>query len=170
MIYKKKKWRKYTKVVRIKKQHYDYFKRIQGEKSLSAVLEEIIEKGVCLQKPKVCYFCNSEKILYGRSLSSGYVLCLKCGLVKKYLKEIMMDIKLYENPWLEERKLEIKNLKEKLTKKFGEKCCHCGTKGYMTLDHIIPQLFNGSDDEENLQLLCPSCNSAKGIGLTEYEL
>ena len=38
----------------------------------------------------------------------------------------------------------------------------------MTIDHIIPQSMDGSDDPENLQLLCGACNSTKGDRPQEY--
>ena len=38
----------------------------------------------------------------------------------------------------------------------------------MTIDHIIPQSQEGSDDPENLQLLCGACNSTKGDRPQEY--
>lgn len=31
------------------------------------------------------------------------------------------------------------------------------------LDHIMPLALGGSSDDENLQLLCPTCNVAKGM-------
>ena len=33
----------------------------------------------------------------------------------------------------------------------------------MTVDHIVPQSKMGSDHVDNLQLLCPACNSIKGV-------
>ena len=32
----------------------------------------------------------------------------------------------------------------------------------MTVDHVIPQSKSGSDQLDNLQLLCAACNSMKG--------
>lgn len=37
----------------------------------------------------------------------------------------------------------------------------------MTIDHIVPRSKGGTDDSDNLQLLCGACNSAKGIGTQE---
>lgn len=38
----------------------------------------------------------------------------------------------------------------------------------MTIDHIIPRSRGGTDDPENLQLLCAACNSMKGNRSQEY--
>ena len=38
----------------------------------------------------------------------------------------------------------------------------------MTIDHIIPRSKDGTDDPENLQLLCGACNSMKGDRSQEY--
>jgi 5-methylcytosine-specific restriction endonuclease McrA len=41
-------------------------------------------------------------------------------------------------------------------------CAYCQASDYIAIDHIIPISRGGSDDLENLQFLCRSCNSSKG--------
>ena len=45
----------------------------------------------------------------------------------------------------------------------GFKCLHCDKPTDLTIDHIIPLVKGGTNDLENLQTLCRSCNSRKGI-------
>jgi 5-methylcytosine-specific restriction endonuclease McrA len=40
-------------------------------------------------------------------------------------------------------------------------CQQCGNEGD-SVDHIVPRSQGGTDDDENLQLLCRTCNSSKG--------
>lgn len=42
------------------------------------------------------------------------------------------------------------------------KCQCCGSTEHLTIDHIIPLARGGSNDLDNLQILCRSCNSRKG--------
>jgi 5-methylcytosine-specific restriction endonuclease McrA len=43
----------------------------------------------------------------------------------------------------------------------GGMCQMCGNEGD-SVDHILPRILGGTDDDYNLQLLCRSCNSSKG--------
>ena len=62
---------------------------------------------------------------------------------------------LYSSPAL--TKSQRKNLLEKL----GKKCVECGAKTKLQIDHKIPRSMGGTNDDENLQVLCASCNSRK---------
>ena len=46
--------------------------------------------------------------------------------------------------------------------KDGYQCVHCGTRDNLTVDHIHPVSSGGTNDPDNLQTLCRSCNSRKG--------
>ena len=54
-----------------------------------------------------------------------------------------------------------RKLRESIIKRDG--CCQmCGTEERLSVDHIVPRTLGGSDSLDNLQVLCSSCNSAKG--------
>jgi 5-methylcytosine-specific restriction endonuclease McrA len=44
----------------------------------------------------------------------------------------------------------------------GGVCVKCGSAKQLHFDHIIPYSRGGGDDAENLQILCQTCNLAKG--------
>ncbi len=43
----------------------------------------------------------------------------------------------------------------------GRRCRWCGTSDALVIDHIHPVRYGGTNDPENLQVLCVSCNSWK---------
>lgn len=50
-----------------------------------------------------------------------------------------------------------------IVSEFGGRCVRCGTSGHNPeMDHIIPIYQGGSDGIDNIQPVCPTCNSAKG--------
>lgn len=53
---------------------------------------------------------------------------------------------------------------KRLLRRYKFQCPQCGnnTLEELTIDHIVPVSKGGSDDVENLQILCKSCNSRKG--------
>ncbi len=43
----------------------------------------------------------------------------------------------------------------------GYQCLECGSAVDLTIDHIHPVAWGGTNDASNLQTLCRSCNSVK---------
>ena len=51
----------------------------------------------------------------------------------------------------------------------ANECVYCGATANLTLEHLLPQKFNGPNVERNLVWVCKSCNSSKGARrLYEY--
>jgi len=50
-------------------------------------------------------------------------------------------------------------VKEKESK---NECIFCGEKTNLTLEHLLPQVYNGPSTEKNVVWICRSCNSTKG--------
>lgn len=48
----------------------------------------------------------------------------------------------------------------------GGSCRACGSTTEIQYDHIIPLAMGGSNNAENLQILCGPCNRSKAAGLT----
>lgn len=48
----------------------------------------------------------------------------------------------------------------------GGSCRACGSTTELQYDHIIPLAMGGSNNPENLQILCGPCNRSKSAGLT----
>lgn len=54
-----------------------------------------------------------------------------------------------------------KRIRNKVIDRDGPFCATCGTTRNLTIDHIRPVAHGGTDDLENLRVLCRSCNSRK---------
>lgn len=57
---------------------------------------------------------------------------------------------------------------EDLKEKYGNICLCCREKKPLTVDHVIPLSKGGTNDIENIQPLCVSCNSRKGTKIIDY--
>ena len=40
-------------------------------------------------------------------------------------------------------------------------CVHCGATEGLTLDHVVPRVYGGTNERSNFQILCLPCNRLK---------
>lgn len=57
-----------------------------------------------------------------------------------------------------------------ILERYNYACLCCGTQENITIDHITPLSLGGTDTIDNIQPLCKSCNSKKGISTTDYRI
>lgn len=55
-----------------------------------------------------------------------------------------------------------------LKEKYNNLCLCCGEKKKLTVDHVIPLSKGGTNDIDNIQPLCASCNSRKNTKEIDY--
>jgi 5-methylcytosine-specific restriction endonuclease McrA len=69
----------------------------------------------------------------------------------------------YNYEWLRQNFNSTKKEAFKVLSRSGRYCQHCGTTSRLSIDHIKPLIKGGSNHLSNLQILCVSCNSKKGV-------
>ena len=50
----------------------------------------------------------------------------------------------------------------------GHQCLKCGRTDDLTVDHIVPRVYGGTNAANNLQTLCRGCNAEKGARVIDY--
>lgn len=80
----------------------------------------------------------------------GYIFWLE-EMIQKYFKK------------KSNRKYLTKKMREKVLEKYHHSCLHCNTSENLSIDHIKPVSKGGTNKFSNLQILCKSCNSKKGV-------
>ena len=54
-----------------------------------------------------------------------------------------------------------RDVRQRVWQTYSGRCVDCGAADYLEYDHIIPHSKGGSNDENNIQLLCRRCNLKK---------
>jgi 5-methylcytosine-specific restriction endonuclease McrA len=108
--------------------------------------DELFERLILLEKAGVVYrifdewFIKSQKELFFPTDPAYSNKRVKWAMIRKIIA-----------PWVFFR--------------HGSICAKCGATEDLTIDHIIPMARGGTNDLENLQILCRKCNSSKGAKL-----
>ena len=58
-----------------------------------------------------------------------------------------------------------REVKARVWHRDGGACRWCGSNAEVQFDHVIPVALGGSNAEDNLQILCASCNRRKGASV-----
>lgn len=94
--------------------------------------------------------------------------------IKRYVKKCWYNYRNYlEQKRNEPRRMAcrftaMKEVKNYVYLKYGRRCLCCGSVEKLSLDHVVPIQKGGLDIVENLQPLCISCNSKKGVQIIDY--
>jgi DNA-directed RNA polymerase subunit RPC12/RpoP len=109
-------------------------------------LEKKNDKHICLD----CPFNMIKEILDCESIKWPYLF---------WIKEIE---KLYFSNLRRRRKMIDLVLRKEILRKYKFICQTCGSERDLSIDHIKPVCLGGTDNPNNLTVLCRSCNSKKG--------
>lgn len=121
----------------------------------------------------ICYAARWEL----RTLALAHVRMTAGPRCRRYVTELV-DAELAE--WVDEKEFRLlaegdlwkrlapsrrhipERLRTAVYERDGYACVECGDTERLSLDHIYPYSLGGTDDLDNLQTLCRSCNSTKG--------
>ena len=79
-------------------------------------------------------------------------VCPRCRRIVKRVLE----------PGDRSRRRSLTHQRAKLIERDGPLCRWCGADTELTIDHVVPLARGGTNEPENLQLLCSECNQLKG--------
>lgn len=120
---------------------------------------------------ELCQYCESEYANPAYSaISEDVVLCNFCA--NKFLNVVHKAQYGQFISWPDTSPVVQKGYKKKrignslrmaVYERDGFKCVTCGVQKNLTCDHIKPESLGGETTFENLQTMCKSCNSSKGV-------
>lgn len=118
------------------------------------IFTELWEPYLEFQENNICQDCMislSEEIYKAGKYVWWWIIPLiyKSMLESSYNRKNRVQIKWY------------REIFEKLKHKYNFQCNECKSKEELTIDHIFPVSKWWTDDIDNLQILCKSCNSKK---------
>lgn len=118
------------------------------------------------EKKRIISSVDHTKLEIDEEILSNYIAF--CGGTKETKKEIEFIMLKAMNKLLSERRGFYKNTRYSILERAGFKCQACGLKPnkdnevVLHIDHIVPITRGGSNQLENLQVLCNTCNCSKG--------
>ena len=82
--------------------------------------------------------------------------------VESYIEKAPVHYEHYVHPTRKEYEKNREKIRKTIIKRDGKKCKICGSRRQLEIDHINPIAMGGTNDLNNLQVLCRHCNRSKG--------
>lgn len=78
--------------------------------------------------------------------------------------ERIFEIRIVSIMNLPKRKKISKRLRATIMERDGHQCVRCSSVKDLQIDHVIPVMCGGVNDESNLRVLCAKCNCSRNLG------
>lgn len=165
----------------IKRERAYYSKNRQRVlKTNKKYMNKMIREEKVMPSKKICRVCkvNKSSLSFYKTnyTKSGlYTECKECrfGIESAYRKNNMDRVRVWSRNRIYKEKGAVGTFSYNdwlfLLKKY-ESCLSCGTKERLEADHVVPLSKGGDNSLGNLQVLCRSCNSSKGIKVIDYRI
>lgn len=134
-------------------------KRHISKKTICEVVVKYRKPKVSESETTICEYCNKSIELKRISTHE----CKQKKEVMKKLEKQMRNINVRKQCAVLSRTHISQTLKKRLIEEQKNSCAIC-RKSIQTvseIDHIRPLSFGGTNDESNLQVLCPNCHATK---------
>ena len=121
--------------------------------------------------PVVCLICGSDDESAAEYAHlGGMEVCFECAdrVANAFYKKHSGRYLTWDNPPLQRAFVKQpipEALRWEVFERDGFKCKSCPSRSFLRADHVIPESKGGPTTIENLQTLCRSCNSRKGVRL-----
>lgn len=147
------------------------YKKIQQiEQSCYSITQGSLHKPIETEDGFMCQICSNDAS--GNFYSTGFMLCVLCAdyVANVYTHMVSDKFATWETKIPKnnkgdrsKRRAIPQSIKTSVLESDMYRCVSCGTHKDLTVDHKIPLSKGGDDRLENLQTLCRTCNTSKGV-------
>ena len=142
---------------------FDELKPVDSHIQESEVIHVNRKCIIMVGNTKRCGSCNLEKPLDDFSFNKRMIdererTCRSCRAVFRHTRRAKKRLGTFGG----------RTSRDDVFSAFGSSCLCCGKSTNMTVDHVVPIALYGTNEISNLQPLCSSCNSKKGVKIIDY--